>query len=124
MSKREMSAKDKAFEQERIKYRKEIISLKHEIESKDKRIKSLSDQVYSLENKVNEYSDWIQRLLEYCDLDEEFMRNKIKIEKNVQLFGKVINDNANHLGLPYGLIANPFLDMLEVLSCLGGSKND
>ena len=36
----------------------------------------------------------------------------------------VINDNANHLGLPYGLIANPFLDMLEVLSYLGGSKND
>ena len=124
MSKRELSAKDKAFEQERIKYRKEIISLKHEIESKDKRIKSLSDQVYSLENKVNEYSDWIQRLLEYCDLDEEFMKNKIKIEKNVQLFGKVINDNANHLGLPYGLIANPFLDMLGTLSCLGGSKND
>lgn len=124
MSKLELSAKDKAFEQERIKYRKEIISLKHEIESKDKRIKSLSDQVYSLENKVNEYSDWIQCLLEYCDLDEEFMKNKIKIEKNVQLFGKVINDNANHLGLPYGLIANHFLDMLEVLSCLGGSKND
>ena len=118
MGKREMSAKDKAFEQERIKYRKEIISLKHEIESKDKRIKSLSD-----ENKVNEYSDWIQRLLEYCDLDEEFMKNKIKIEKNVQLFGKVINDNANHLGLPYGLIANPFLDMLGTLLYLGGSKN-
>lgn len=40
-----MSVKDKAFEQERIKYRKEIISLKHEIESKYKQIKSLSDQV-------------------------------------------------------------------------------
>lgn len=124
MSKRELSAKDKAFEQERIKYRKEIISLKHEIESKDKRIKSLSDQVNTLENRVNEYNDWIQRLLEYCDLDEEFMKNKIKIEKNVQLFGKVINDNANHLGLPYGLIANPFLDMLGTLACLGGPKDN
>lgn len=110
MSKREMSAKDKAFEQERIKYRKEIISLKHKIESKDKQIKSLSDQVYSLENKVNEYSDWIQRLLEYCDLDEEFMREKIKNEKKTQLFRKAINDN-------------PFLDMLETLLCSGGSKN-
>lgn len=123
MSKREMSAKDKAFEQERIKYRKEIISLKHEIENKDKQIKSLSDQVNTLENKVNEYSDWIQRLLEYCDLDEEFMRNKIKIEKNVQLFGKVVNDNAKHLGLPYELINNPFLDMFGTLLCLGGPKN-
>lgn len=110
MSKRELSAKDKAFEKERIKYRKEIISLKHEIESKDKRIKSLSDQVYSLENKVNEYSDWIQRLLEYCDLDEEFMREKIKNEKNTQLFGKAINDN-------------PFLDTLGTLLYLGGPKN-
>lgn len=123
MSKREMSAKDKAFEQERIKYRKEIISLKHEIESRDKQIKSLSDQVNILENKVNEYNDWIQRLLEYCDLDEEFMREKIKIEKYTQLFGKAINDNAKHLGLPNGLVNNPFLDLLGALACLGGPKN-
>lgn len=78
MSKLELSAKDKAFEQERIKYRKEINSLKHEIDSKDKQIKSLSDQVITLEIKVNEYNDWIQRLLEYCDLNEEFMREKNK----------------------------------------------
>lgn len=111
MSKLELSAKDKAFEKERIKYRKEIISLKHEIESKDKRIKSLSDQVNTLENRVNEYNDWIQRLLEYCDLDEEFMREKIKNEKNTQLFGKAINDN-------------PFLDMLGTLACLGVPKDN
>ena len=88
MSKLELSAKDKAFEQERIKYRKEINSLKHEIDSKDKQIKSLSDQVITLEIKVNEYNDWIQRLLEYCDLNEEFMREKNKDWKEYPAFRK------------------------------------
>jgi len=122
--KKEMSAKDKAFEQERMKYRKEINSLKHEIDSKDKQIKSLSDQVDLLENKVNEYEDWNHRLLEYCDLDEEFMRNKIKIEKNQQLFGKFVNRDMRHLGLPPELFNNPFLDILGALACLGGPKNN
>lgn len=122
MSKKEMSAKDRAFEQERMKYRKEINSLKHEIDSKDKQIKSLSDHVDLLENKVNEYEDWIHRLLEYCDLDEEFMRNKIEREKKQQLFDKVISKNMNYLGLPPGFINNPFLDLLGTLACLGGPK--
>jgi hypothetical protein len=44
-------------------------------------------------------------------LKQNIKQRRIKNEKNTQLFGKAINDN-------------PFLDMLEVLSYLGGSKND
>lgn len=122
--KKEMSAKDKAFEQERMKYRKEINSLKHEIDSKDKQIKSLSDHVDLLENKVNEYEDWIYRLLEYCDLDEEFMRKKIEKEKIQQSLEKAINKDVRHLGLPSEFINSPFLNLLGSLACLGGPKNN
>lgn len=122
--KKEMTAKDRAFEQERMKYRKEINSLKHEIDNKDKQIKSLSDQVELLENKVNESEDWIQRLLEYCDLDEEFMRNKIEKEKIQQSLEKSISRDINHADGLFNTFNSPFLNLLGSLACLGGPKNN
>lgn len=64
-------AKDIAFEKERVKFRREIKYLKSQVQERDVQIQELHSQMKSLESVISEKEDWIQRLLEYMDLDEQ-----------------------------------------------------
>lgn len=74
---RELSKKDLAFEKERIKFRQEKKILLKEISDKDKEIEGLKTLVRQINNKIEEQNEWIERLLDYCNLSEdEFKRMK------------------------------------------------
>ena len=73
---RELSAKDRAFEKERIKYRQEISKLKQELEQKDNVIKELTDNIDALQQKIIEQEEWIDRLLEYMDMSKEDLQKQ------------------------------------------------
>lgn len=92
MSQKKLSAKDKAFEQERIKYRREINILTKTINAQELTLKELNERVVEMSSKIDEQNDWIRRLLEYCDLDEDFMRNKISKEKEEQKKSSELED--------------------------------
>lgn len=73
---RELSAKDRAFEKERVKYRQEINKLKQELEQKDNIIKELMDSIDTLQQKTIEQEEWINRLLEYMDMSKEDLQKQ------------------------------------------------
>ena len=74
---KQLSKKDIAFEKERVKFRQEIRNLTKENKDKEETINNLLQENMKLENKIEEQKDWIERLLEYCNLSEdEFIRMK------------------------------------------------
>ena len=87
MSKQPLSAKDKAFEKERIKFRQEIRCLKHEIDRRDKYIKDLGQVTDEMSNEIHMLKDHIERLLEYTELDKEELKQALENqEKSAQLY--------------------------------------
>lgn len=78
---KEMSAKDKAFEKERIKYRHQIRDLESEINKKNKEISELKQQLSEKDIKISEYEDWIERLLSYTEMNKEDLHMLIEDEK-------------------------------------------
>lgn len=74
---RQKSAKDIAFEKERIKFRREIKDLKHRIDEQENEIRELHSQLSSMETRLQEKDDWIHRLLEYMDLDRDQVKAHI-----------------------------------------------
>ncbi len=73
---RELSAKDRAFEKERVKYRQEINKLKQELEQKNNTVKELMDSIDTLQQKTIEQEEWINRLLEYMDMSKEDLQKQ------------------------------------------------
>ena len=71
---KELSKKDLAFEKERIKFRQEKKTLLKEISDKDKEIEGLKTLVRQINNKIEEQNEWIERLLEYCNLNEDDLK--------------------------------------------------
>ena len=74
------SAKDIAFERERIKLQKQKREVEEQLRDKNKTIKSLMDKISELEHVIIQKDEWIERLLEYTELTKEDL--KIKIEKD------------------------------------------
>lgn len=75
-----MSAKDIAFESERVKFRHEVRNLKYANEQKDKQIQELTDKVREQEEQLVKLNEWIERLLEYTELSKEDLKNLIESE--------------------------------------------
>lgn len=73
---RELSAKDRTFEKERVKYRQEINKLKQELEQKNNTVKELTDSIDTLQQKTIEQEEWINRLLEYMDMSKEDLQKQ------------------------------------------------
>ncbi len=87
---KQLSKKDIAFEKERVKFRQEIRNLTKENKDKEETINNLLQENMKLENKIEEQKDWIERLLEYCDLSEdEFIRMKNNCNIN-NAIGKIL----------------------------------
>lgn len=80
MSSNKMSAKDIAFESERVKFRHEVRNLKYANEQKDKQIQELTDKVREQEEQLVKLNEWIERLLEYTELSKEDLKNLIESE--------------------------------------------
>ena len=85
---KQKSKKDLAFDKERAKYRHEISALQREIKENLREIEVLNRKILELEESIRQKDEWIRRLLEYTDLTEEDMRNKIQKDRSVS---EVIN---------------------------------
>lgn len=90
------SAKDIAFERERMKLQRQKREAEEQLRDKDKTIKSLMDRISELENVIIQKDEWIERLLEYTELTKEDL--KIAIEKD-----KAIAETAKTLKTFMGL---------------------
>lgn len=101
---RELSAKDKAFEKERVKYRHQIKDLEQLLITKDVTIVELQNKIEEQEAKLREYEDWIERLLSYTEMNkEEFQKLLEEQKKSAEL-----NDSINS-----------FLGIMEHMSGVG-----
>lgn len=88
------SAKDIAFEKERVKFRSTINQQKSELAKRDCEIRELKELNQTLKSQLEEKEDWIQRLLEYMDLTKEEFE-QLKEEKNIE---ETFNDAMRQLG--------------------------
>ena len=75
------SAKDLAFDRERVKYRREIRSLESIIGVKDAEIKALNDTIDRKNAEIREKDEWIERLLEFMNMDRSDMKSYLESEK-------------------------------------------
>lgn len=88
------SAKDIAFEKERVRFRTTINQQNRELAKRDCEIRELKELNQTLKSQLEEKEDWIQRLLEYMDLTKEEFE-QLKEEKNIE---KTFNDAMSQLG--------------------------
>lgn len=86
---KKLSAKDKAFESERIAFRKKIREKDTEIQILKSQLTDTQTEAAELKTKVAELNDWIERLLSYTELSKEEMQNIIQTEK---LKANIINE--------------------------------
>lgn len=86
---KKLSAKDKAFESERIAFRKKTREKDTEIQILKSQLTDTQTEAAELKTKVAELNDWIERLLSYTELSKEEMQNIIQAEK---LKANIINE--------------------------------
>ncbi len=72
------SAKDKAFERERVKFQRRIRDLEQIVQSKDAENSYLREQINVQDTQIRSLNDWVDRLLEYTELSKEDMRKSIE----------------------------------------------
>lgn len=77
------SKKDAAFEQERIKFRRQIRELSAEKKEVDKEAEGLRIKLDAAEENIRQQKEWIDRLLEYTDLSENEMQAIVEIDKTL-----------------------------------------
>lgn len=75
---KEISAKDKAFEKERIAHRREVRALEGKIKDLMLEKSDLKVQLSESQSKVLQLEEWVSRLLELVDLTEEKLKAMIK----------------------------------------------
>lgn len=96
---KESSKKDLAFEKERIKFRQEKKTLLKEISDKDKEIEGLKTLVRQINNKIEEQNEWIERLLEYCNLNEDDLKqlkNRCDINEQITNMNNLVGAMFSH----------------------------
>lgn len=96
------SAKDLAFEKERVKYRKKIHELESCIKQKDIEISHLTSKIIRLESDNNSLKMWVDRLLDYCNMTPEELKNLIESESNKKEMYERFNSFLNMVdNFPY-----------------------
>ena len=96
---KELSKKDLAFEKKRIKFRQEKKTLLKEISDKDKEIEGLKTLVRQINNKIEEQNEWIERLLEYCNLNEDDLKqlkNRCDINEQITNMNNLVGAMFSH----------------------------
>ena len=106
MSMHKKSAKDIAFDRERVKFRQEIKSLKSEIRNQQKQISEYRYQIEEYADEIRSQADWIERLLEFMDVPEEDLkmlveqtRSKVNLVDKINgLTGIILGNYLNSWG--------------------------
>ena len=75
------SAKDRAFEKERIKFRAKINELEIKIKAQEQSINLAISKAHKAESELAIYKDWVERLLDYCNMKPEELETLLSNEK-------------------------------------------
>ena len=75
------SAKDLAFDKERVKYRRKIRALEQEIKEKNQELLNLREINLQYQESIRSQEEWINRLLEYMDCSKEDIQKMIPSQK-------------------------------------------
>ena len=81
-----LSAKDKKFQEERIKFRQTLRELEKKVDLKHKEIDELKIENAELESKIREQQEWIDRLLEFTELSKEQINDMIQTDKIIKKY--------------------------------------
>ena len=79
---KQKSAKDLAFEKERIKFRSVIRELEYCLNNKQKQIDELNETIREKDQIIIQQEEWIERLLEYTEMSKEDLQKLINAEKD------------------------------------------
>lgn len=79
---KQKSAKDIAFEKERIKFRSKINELTNCLNTKQKQIDELNEIIREKDQIIIQQKEWIERLLEYTEMSKEDLQKFINSEKD------------------------------------------
>lgn len=80
---KQKSAKDIAFEKERIKYRQHIRELEKQINENNLHISSLEKTISMKNEDIRVLNEWNDRLLEYTEMTKEDLQTMINHDKSV-----------------------------------------
>lgn len=87
MKNNKISAKDRAFEKEKCKYRHTIREMREELKRKDKELSNLRSIILEKEDELRQKQDWIDRLLEYITCETSLPQEEItEFIKNKEFF--------------------------------------
>lgn len=78
-----MSAKDKAFEAERVKYRQRIRELELSNRKQLEKEYVLRDELRLADLKIRDQDEWIDRLCEHIDITREEFLSSVKAKQSV-----------------------------------------
>lgn len=81
LNKYKKSAKDIAFDKERVKFRSEIRKLTDCLNNKQKQIDGLNETIKEKDIVISQQKEWIERLLKYTELSEDDMKQLIEKDK-------------------------------------------
>ena len=76
-----------------------MITLLKEISDKDKEIEGLKTLVRQINNKIEEQNEWIERLLEYCNLNEDDLKqlkNRCDINEQITNMNNLVGAMFSH----------------------------
>lgn len=99
--KQKQSAKDLAFEKERVKFRKKIRELEHEINGLRMSYMQKENELRVVSGQLCQKEDWIRRLLEYTELSEEDMKTIIEKEKSIAKVTKMFGELGSAISSIY-----------------------
>ena len=101
--KQQKSAKDIAFEKERVKFRSEIRNLTDCLNDKQKQIDGLNETVREKDDVIRQYKEWIDRLLEYTEMSKEDLQKLIESEKDKAEIRERISTTLGIIGMIGGI---------------------
>lgn len=81
-----MSAKDKAFEKERVKYRHQIRDLEYTISDKNKEILQNRETINEMERKISQLEEDNKKLMKLMDMDEDKLRMLLQNQEGLSNF--------------------------------------
>lgn len=100
---KELSAKDKAFEKERARYRKKIRELEHEVNVEKIRSHQIREELQAennkLEARIRELEEQIKVLCKIQNLDLDMLEAKIQADKELMKLNKWLEMNGFYIGI-------------------------
>lgn len=104
------SAKDIAFEKERVKFRSEIRELTNCLNTKQKQMDELNEILREKDQIITQQEEWIERLLEYTELEKEDMQKLINNEKDKAEIREKLSSTIGIIGM---MSRKSFFDLIK-----------